>query len=208
MRVGAGLIAVALLVALPSVAGADIQREGPEVWYSKHELSAHLGYQLSFGGQVGDPHGLRLDAEYAYRFHPLVWFDVQIGQLFGFGARDGACLKNTAALCYRGGWMTSVSAGVKLKFVTQKVPLVIEVPILLGVGGMYNRECGDDGASVPYFHAGAGIKYFIKQRIGIGGNVGVDLGPAFHEGTACKGGPRYTDFYGAIQFSLGAEFIL
>src|SRR5262249_48479474 len=136
-------ILLALLLS-PLVARGDIQREGPEDWPSKHEISAHLGYQLSFGGQVGDPHGMRLMAEYAYRFQRIAWFDVQVSQLFGFGAREGACLVNTAALCYRGGWMTGLHAGVKLKIPT-KIPLVVEVPMLLGLGGMYNRECGDDG---------------------------------------------------------------
>jgi hypothetical protein len=204
---GAIVLCVLAGVLGANTASADIQREGPEVWHSKHELSAHLGYQLSFGGQVGDPHGFRLTGEYAYRFHPLVWFDAQLSQLFGFGARDGACLVNTAALCYRGGWMTQAAAGVKLKIVT-KVPIVVEVPILLGINGLYNRECGDNGAAVPVFRTGAGFKYFIKQRIGIGANVDFEMGPAFHDATACKGGGRYTDFYGAFDFTLGAEFIL
>lgn len=198
---------VALLSLVPCIASAEIQKGVPEVWPSKHELSAHLGYHLSFGGQVGDPHGMTLNVEYAYRFHPLVWFDVGVNQLFGFGAKDGACLKNAAALCYRGGWMTGLNAGVKLKFVT-KIPLVVEVPILLGVQGMYNRECGDDGASVPVVRTGVGIKYFLKPRIGIGLNVHGEFGPAFHDATACKGGGRYTDFYGAVDFLVGAEFIL
>lgn len=179
----------------------------PMPWHSKHELSAHLGYHLGFGQQVGDPSGVKLSAEYAYRFHPLVWFDVQANQLFGFGARDGACLKNTAALCYRGGWMFQAAFGVKLKFVT-KIPIVVEVPILLGISGMFNRECGDDAAAVPVLRTGVGFKYFIKKRIGLGANVGFDSGPAFHESTTCKGGGRYTDYYGAVDFMLGAEFLL
>jgi hypothetical protein len=206
VRLAPFLIA-ALLALCPRLGRAEIQREGPEVWPSKHELSAHLGYHLSFGGQVGDPHGVTVNAEYAYRFHPLVWFDVQVAQLFGFGARDGACLKNTAALCYRGGWMTQLDAGVKLKFVT-KVPLVVEVPILLGLNGLYNRECGDDGVAIPTLRTGAGVKYFLKPRIGIGANVNIEMGPAFHDATPCKGGGRYTDFYGGVDFTLGAEFIL
>ena len=206
MRLAFALTAI-LTLGIGAAARAEIQRQGPENWPGKHELSAHLGYHLSFGGQVGDPHGIALTGEYGYRFHRLLWFDVQLTQLFGFGPREGGCLMNTAALCYRGGWMTEVAAGVKLKIPT-RIPLVVEVPILLGLGGMYNRECGDNGVAIPVLRTGAGIKYFLRPRIGIGANVDFDMGPAFHDATACKGGGRYTDFYGAFDFMLGAEFIL
>ncbi len=204
MRIVALLVAV---LALQGAARAEIQKDVPEVWPSKHELSAHLGYHLGFGGQVGDASGMKLMGEYAYRFQRVMWFDVQVNQVFGFGARDGACLQNPAALCYRGGWSTQFAAGIKLKFTT-KIPLVIEVPLLLGVVGQYNRECGDNGAAIPVARVGAGLKYFIKPRIGLGAAVNFDAGPAFHDSTACKGGGRYTDFYGAFDFLLGAEFIL
>ena len=205
MRLPLALLGV--LVA-SSVARADIQKTGPELWPSKHELSAHMGYHLGFAQQVGDSAGLKLVADYAYRFHRVLWFDVQLNQLFGFGPRDGACLKNAAAICYRGGWSTQFAAGVKVKIDLDKVPLVIEVPILLGLTGMYNRECGDDGVAIPVVRTGAGLKYFVKPRFGLGVAINVDLGPAFHEATACKGGGRYTDFYGAVDVLLGAEFIL
>jgi len=196
----------ALLVS--TVAHAEIQKTGPEIWPSKHELSAHMGYHLGFGQQVGDSAGLKLVADYGYRFHRILWFDVQLNQVFGFGPRDGPCLNNTAALCYRGGWSTQFAAGIKVKIELSKVPLVIEVPILLGLTGMYNRECGDEGVAIPVVRTGAGLKYFIKQRFGLGAAINVDLGPAFHEATACKGGGRYTDFYGGVDILLGAEFIL
>jgi hypothetical protein len=48
----------------------------------------------------------------------------------------------------------------------------------------------------------------LKPRIGLGVAVNFDAGPGFHDATACKGGGRYTDFYGAFDFLLGAEFIL
>ena len=203
-RLGTALF---VLIAVSAPARAEIQVGVPEVWPSKHELSVHFGYKLAFGGQVGDAAGLTLTPEYAYRFHRLVWFDVQVTQLFGFGARDGTCLNNTAALCYRGGWMTQLAAGVKIKIPT-KLPLVVEVPILIGINGIFNRECGDNGAAIPVLRTGGGLKYFIKPRIGLGANITFDLGPAFHDATRCKGGGRYTDLYGAFDFSVGAEFIL
>ena len=205
MRVASALLF--LLMIATSVAHADIQREGPELWPSKHELSAHLGYQIGFGQQLGDTSGLKLTGEYAYRFHPFVWFDLQLNQVFGFGARDGLCEKDITKICYRGGWSTQFAAGVKLKFVT-KIPLVVEVPILLGITGIYARECEDNAAAIPVARFGGGLKYFLKPRIGIGASVNFDMGPAFHDSSLCKTGGRFTDFYGSFDFQVGAEFLL
>ena len=202
LAIGASLAAIA-----PQARG-DVQSGVPEVFPSRHELSGQLGFQLGFGGKVGDPSGLKLTAEYGYRFHPIVWFDVQLSQLFGAGGRNGVCMDNPALLCYRGGWMTQLAAGVKLKIALKAMPLVVEVPILVGVGGMYNRDCNDDGAAIPFGRAGVGAKYFLTRRIGVGAHVDFDAGPAFHQATACRAGGGYTDFYGAFDFMLGAEFIL
>ncbi len=201
--------AVVLALSLLGVAHAhgDVQRSGPEVWPGKHELSANLGYQIGFGQAVGDTSGMKLSGEYAYRFHPFVWFDAQLNQTFGLGARDGLCAKDITKICYRGGWATQFAAGVKLKFVT-RIPLVIEVPILLGITGLYARECGDDSVAVPVARFGGGIKYFLKPRIAVGASVNFDMGPAFHDSTSCKAGGRFTDFYGSFDFQVGAEFIL
>jgi hypothetical protein len=205
MRFAAALLLVA--IAFASRASADIQRSGPEIWPGKHELSAHLGYQLGFASAVGDTSGMKLTGEYAYRFHPFVWFDAQLNQTFGLGPRDGLCAKDITKVCYRGGWATQFAAGVKLKFVT-KIPLVVEVPILLGITGLYARECDDNAVAVPVARLGGGLKYFLKPRIAVGASVNFDMGPAFHDATVCKTGGRYTDFYGTFDFQIGAEFIL
>jgi hypothetical protein len=195
------------VLAQASLARGEIQRQGPEEFPGKHELSAHIGYQAGFGEQLGDPSGLKLAAEYAYRFHRLVWFDLQLNNLLGFGARDGLCLGSGNTFCYRGGWSTEIAAGVKLKFQTP-VPVVIEVPLLLGVDILYNRECGDNGASFPVARVGVGAKYFLTRKVGIGVTVNVDFGPMYHASTPCRVGGTYTDFFGAFDFLLGAEFIL
>jgi len=185
--------------------GNGIQKNVPEDWPGKHELSVHLGFQLGFGGKLGDASGLKLTGEYAYRFHRLVWFDVQAQQLFGFGASTDPCAGNAASLCYRGGWMTGLDAGIKIKVPT-KIPLVVEVPILLGLNGLYSRNCDDGGIAVPTFRTGAGVKYFLKRWVGVGANINFDMGPAFHQGGSCH--KSYIDFYGAFDFNVGAEFIL
>ena len=56
---------------------------------------------------------------------------------------------------------------MKLKWTT-KIPLVIETPILVGVDILYLRDCGDNGAAAPLLRTGAGGKYFLTKRIGLG----------------------------------------
>lgn len=183
-------------------------RRSLDISRSRHEVSAHLGYQAGFGGDFGSPSGLKVSADYAYRFHRLVWFNLQLGNTFGFGGRDGRCANSIDSQCYRGGWDFSAAAGVKLKFET-KVPLFIEVPLLVGVEVLYNRNCGDNGASFPVLRPGVRAKYFVTEKIGIGAGVNFAFGPAFHNGgnSVCTS-QSYTDFYGAFDFMAGAEFLL
>jgi len=98
-------LAVALILSWGVVAHAEIQKSGPEVFPGKHELDAHLGYQAGFGGasQSQNPSGFKVTGEYAYRFHPLAWFDLQVSNVFGFGGAVGPCAGAAAVLCYRGG---------------------------------------------------------------------------------------------------------
>ena len=78
-------LAAALAAAATNAFAVEIQKSGPEVFPSKHELSAHLGYQAGFAGTYQNPSGMKLTAEYAYRFHQLAWFDLQLSNVFGFG---------------------------------------------------------------------------------------------------------------------------
>jgi hypothetical protein len=206
-------VAILTLLALagPAVARAQVQRSGPEEYPSKHEISTHLGYQAGFGGHVGSGvSGLKLEVDYAYKFHPLVWFTVQVANDFGFGSADGPCAHTLLAYCYYGGWDFELMAGVKLKWKTP-IPLVVEAPILLGVDAIYNRECNDDGAAVPVVKAGGGVKYFVTRKIGLGAKIDFAFGPGFHGGTATSGCGKpngYTDFFGYFDFMVGAEFVL
>jgi hypothetical protein len=190
-------------------AHAEIQKSGPEEFPGKHELDAHLGYHAGFGGTYQNPSGMKLTAEYGYRFHPLVWFDVQLSNVFGFGSPIGPCANSFATQCYRGGWAFGLAAGVKLKWTT-KIPLVIETPILAAVDVLYLRDCGDNGAAGPLLRTGVGAKYFLTKRIGLGANFAFSFGPGFHSGSnvaTCQHN-SYVDFYGAFEFNIGAEFIL
>ena len=196
-----------VLSAVSTVARAEIQQGVPEVFPSKHEISAHLGFQAGFGAQLGSTSGFKLDADYAYKFHPFIWFDANLGNVFGFGAADGPCTQNILATCYRGGWALEMMAGIKLKFAT-RIPLVIEAPALVGIEVLYNRDCGDNGAGFPVVKTGGGVKYFLTKRIGVGAKVDLAFGPGFHGATVCKQQQSYTDFFGYFDFVVGAEFVL
>jgi hypothetical protein len=205
----AATVAVALAMA-PARALAD---EPPAVTRaaiseSRHDLSAHLGYQAGFGMNFGSPSGIKLVADYSYRFHRLAWFNVELSNVFGFGGVDGRCVNSTDSLCYRGGWDFGVAAGVRLKFKT-RVPLLVEVPLLLGVNVLYNRDCRDNGAAAPVVRPGVRATYFVTERIGLGAGMNFAFGPAFHSGgdAVCTTDSK-TGFYGAADFLLGAEFLL
>lgn len=205
------LSTVAAAVAVtPSAAHAD---ETPAVTRaaisdSRHDLSAQLGYQAGFGMAFGSPSGIKLVADYSYRFHRLAWFNVELSNVFGFGGVDGRCVNSTDSLCYRGGWDFGVAAGVRLKWKT-RIPLLVEVPLLVGVNVLYNRECRDNGAAAPVVRPGVRATYFITERIGLSAGMNFAFGPSFHSGgdATCTTDAK-TSFYGAADFLLGAEFLL
>lgn len=201
------IAAVLALSAASATARAEIQQGVPEVFPSKHEISAHMGFQAGFGGLLGSTSGFKLDADYAYKFHPYIWFNADVANVFGFGSADGLCRNSVLATCYRGGWALELMAGIKLKFAMTKIPLVIEAPALLGVEVLYNRDCGDDGAAVPVVKTGGGVMYFLTKKIGLGAKFDVAFGPGFHGSSVCKNN-SYTDFFGYFDFLVGAEFIL
>jgi hypothetical protein len=175
---------------------------------SRHDLSAQLGYQAGFGANFGSPSGIKLVADYSFRFHRLVWFNAELSNVFGFGGADGRCVNSLDSLCYRGGWDLGIAAGVRLKFKT-RVPLLVEVPLLVGVNVLYNRECRDNGAAAPVARPGIRATYFVTDRIGLGAAMNLAFGPAFHAGgdPLCSTQAK-TGFYGAADFLLGAEFLL
>jgi hypothetical protein len=198
-----------ILSALSTAARAEIQQGVPEVYPSKHEISAHMGFQAGFAGKFGSVSGFKLDADYAYKFHPFIWFNAELANVFGFGSADGFCTHSVGgATCYRGGWAVELMAGIKFKFTTRS-PLVIAAPVLIGVEGLYNRDCGDNGAAVPVLKTGGGVKYFLTKRIGVGAKFDVAVGPGFHgAGSPICQSTSYTDVFGYFDFLVGAEFVL
>lgn len=203
-------VIVALLAfAAEARAGDVVQKSGPEVFPSRHEVQAALGYQAGFGGSLGSPSGIKLTADYNYRFHPMVWFDLQAANVFGFGGANGPCAGDPTQGCYRGGYDFQLSGGVRLKFQLKSIPLVVEVPILVGIDALYARDCGDDAVTIPVARAGGALKYFVTKRIGIGAGANLAIGPSFHQrGSSVCANNWYSDFYGAFDFHVGAEFVL
>src|SRR5438309_559241 len=112
------LAAYATVAAAQESAPQDNQVARPfEIQPSRHEVSAHLGYTAGFGGEFGSPSGLKLTGNYAFKFHRIAWFDLELGNTFGFGGKDGPCVGAQSSSCYRGGWDFEIAAGTRLKFV-------------------------------------------------------------------------------------------
>jgi hypothetical protein len=205
-RIASFSAALLVLSAFSTAAQAEIQQGVPEVFPSKHEISAHMGFQAGFGALLGSTSGFKIEGDYAYKFHPYIWFDADLANVFGFGSSDGVCAHSVLATCYRGGWNLELMAGIKLKFPT-RIPLVIEAPALVGVEVLYNRDCGDNGAAVPVVKTGGGVMYFLTKKIGVGAKFDLAFGPGFHGSSVCKN-TSYTDFFGYFDFLVGAEFVL
>ncbi len=190
---------------------AQSPRSGPEQFPGNNEFSVHIGYQAGFAGRFANPSGFKLFAEYARRFSDLVWLDLQANNVFGFGESTGTCYDRAGRpfpcgggrYYYYGGWDFELAIGVKLKIKTS-IPLVVEIPILAALEVLYNRQCGDTGVA-PAVRVGGGVKYFVTRSIGVGGGINFALGPGFHADSDFRA--SYTDFYGAFDFQLGAEFI-
>jgi hypothetical protein len=214
MRRALWAVALVCIVATGAATSAraddsQIQKSGPEVFPSRHELSAQLGYQAGFGGSLGSPSGVKVTLDYNFRFHRMAWFDLQVGNVFGMGGSNGPCVGDPTATCYRGGFDFSIAAGVRFKFHAKTIPLVVEVPLLMGVDALYARDCRDTGGSIPISRGGVAVRYFVTRRIGIGAGADLAFGPSFHErGAALCTNTSYSDFYGAFDFHVGAEFVL
>jgi hypothetical protein len=172
-----------------------------------NELGAHISGVIGFGGNIGNPSGIKLSVEYAHRTRllDLMWLDFHLGNLFGFGAATGKCLGPNGEYCYGGGWALEAAAGVKFRFSAYR-PLLIEVPALIGLEVLYARGCGDTGAAVPVFKPGSRIAYQFDDKNSIGVGFNFDLGAAYHAQSAQCFQAAYNDFYGAFEISIGGNF--
>ena len=222
-RLAAFAILVSALAA--STAQAQIQKKGPEVWPGPNELSLHIGFQNplvgydlnGLGGLGGPPSGFQIKFDYAYRFsNPgrySVWFDI------GFSSVVGGCsvglvgpLGGYSYSC--GGNSFEPGAGIKIKWRTP-IPLVPYFKATANFAGIFNRYCGESGFGVVVKPAG-GVKYFLTKNIGVGIETGFTFGPVWYGGTPSSnapcndhywGIPSHGEFYGAIDFTAGGEYV-
>ncbi len=197
-------LALAILL-LPSLAGADIQKNGPEAWPGRTELSAHIGFQQGITSYFdgGTPSGFKFFADYAYRVQKLLWLDVGVDLVFGAGQCD--LLQNCS---YGGGGYTvDPHAGIKVKWLPP-IPLVPYAKVAVEGIINYHRFCDDGGFALAGRISG-GAKYFLLRNLGVGIETGFNAGPGFYNGTDCAGFNQksHVEFYFAFDFGVGAEFI-
>ena len=207
-------------LALPSTVRADIQKDGPEEFPGKNEISLHLGGQAGFNGYTvngfeagGPPSGGHFIFEYGRLISKQrtmsVWLDMGVSSTFAGGP---------GVVCYHGGCDYGSSGievspffGVKLKWRTP-IPLVPYAKFNAQMTGIFDRFCGDNGFGL-LAHAAGGLEYFLTRSIGVGLETGVSFGPAFYDGTSGNGGcpdyiyVRHTELYLAGEFVAGVEFI-
>jgi hypothetical protein len=206
-----------LFTALPALA----QTQPPPVQGSvsrgaavdgKNEISAQLGFQGSLGATT--PAGVKVNFDYARRLTNLVWLDFKVNPIFGVGPNRAICgnpgngFYDCGSGAYADGHAIDFIAGVKLKFPVARVPaLVPYAQAGIGAVAIFSRPQQDDGGGL-ILHTGGGLKYFVTRHVGLGGELNVTLGPAWYS-ASCNGcNNAHTEFYRAIDFAVGAEFVL
>jgi hypothetical protein len=210
-------LVVTLLIAAAPAAAENLRSEGvvsrrgtlPD---GKNELSAQLGFQASLGGTT--PAGVRLNFDYARQLTNLVWLDFKLNPTFAVGPNRTICqdrgggLDDCGSAAYGDGYALDILAGVKLKFPIARIPALLPyAQIAVGVAAVFSRPTHDDGAGL-IFHTGGGLKYFVNRHVGLGGELGVTLGPAWYSETCTACNNPHTELYRAFDFALGAEFVL
>lgn len=218
-------VVVAAALFAPLAARADIQKDGPQRWPGKNEISLHLGWQGSLSSYTSSASGIRVYAgsassggRFTFDYGRLlsdagaysIWLDL------GFNFVVGGC--NVAFLGANydcSGAEFRPFGGVKLKFRTP-IPLVPYAKLGAGAPIVFNRFCDDNGFGAVVQAAG-GVKYFLTRNIGVGVEGGFSLGPVAYRGVsasdaACfsKYGYYYdshVEFYAAYDFQAGAEFV-
>ena len=175
----------------------------------KDELSGQLGFQASLGG--GTPGGFKMFFDYSHRLSNLVWLNFKLNPTFGAGETRAVCVDQFGNTydCGTGfdgnGYAIDILAGVKLKWMIQRIHLMPYANANAGVVPVFARPAGDNGAAVV-INGGGGVKYFVTPRIGVGGELDFTLGPGFY--SASNTIRSHTEFYRAFNFAVGAEFLL
>lgn len=219
-------LAVALVTLLvPLCARAQIQKDGPQRWPGKNEISLHLGWQGSFANYTATAAGLRVYAggatsggrftfDYGYLLQDnrswSLWLDLGFNFIFA-----GCTITDFARYYDCSGSEFRPFGGVKIKFRTP-IPLVPYAKFGAGAPIIFNRLCGDNGFG-GVAHASGGVKYFLTKNIGLGVEGGFSFGPVAYLGvsandTGCFDKYHYAydahiELYATYDFQVGAEFV-
>ncbi|HZS36934.1 MAG TPA: hypothetical protein VFF06_08910 [Polyangia bacterium] len=174
-----------------------------------NELSAQLGFQASLGGTT--PGGVKLFFDYSRKLTDVVWFNVKLNPAFSTSSR-ALCLANGVVYdCGAGfdgnGDSIDFLAGIKLKFPIARYRLLPYANFSAGVVAILGRPSNDDGAAVV-FRPGGGVKYFVTPHIGLGAELDFTFGAGFYSATCNGCRDAHDEFYRAIDFAVGAEFLL
>lgn len=198
------LSAVAVVLfssSLASVARADIQKEGSQVWPGKFQVGFHpLGGQVAWN--TSSIAGYKITADIA----GLIAQPGSTSLWLGGGINYSAGLY----YCYdynRGTTLASYGCGhdvqffvfvmVTLEKLVTKIPLVPFVRA--GLTGDALVFAGDVGGAFA-LRVGGGAHYWLLKWVGVGVETNFTFGPGF--GLANRG----TFFYGTWDFNVGARF--
>jgi hypothetical protein len=201
------LLATEAVVLAQSQPSATISRSAS--FPGSNELSAHVGFQGSLGGTT--PGGVKLFFEYSRRLTDIVWFNAELNPTFATGGTSTVCVDRFGRSydCGIGfsanGDAIDALAGIKLKFPLARIALLPYVNLVGGIVGIFDRP--DNGAALVV-RAGGGLKYFITPRVGLGGEIDFALGGAFYSDSCGNCADHHNEFYRAVDFAVGAEFIL
>jgi hypothetical protein len=177
----------------------------------RNELSAQIGFQAGLGGST--PGGFKMFFGYSRHLRGIFWWNLKVDPTFGAGSPGTICYDSFGYPypCGPGfsgnGHAIDFLGGVKLKIPAPRVPLVGYLSIDGGLVGLVGRPYYDDGVAV-IFRPGGGFKYFVTPHIGVGAEVNIGIGPAFHSATCSTCSNARTDVYGTFELATGAELVL
>jgi hypothetical protein len=203
------LVVTLLFASTVNAQSLSVARPAPFV--GRNEISAQIGFQAGLGGST--PGGLKLFFDYSRHMRGIVWWNIKVNPTFGTGSAGTICYDSFGYtyVCGPGfggnGHAIDFLSGVKLKIPATRVPLVGYVNLAGGLVALIGRPYPDDGVAVV-FRPGGGFKYFVTPHIGVGAELSIGIGPAFHSATCTTCNNSRTDVYGTFELATGAEFIL
>ncbi len=178
-----------------ATASGVAERLGP---LGPSNASANLGF--SYGLTDDSAGGFQLALAYGYRLTERMWFDGRLDLRFGSDCTDvkkGDEVVRTDCGSVHG-FAGVLSAGVQWHFYgLWEVPVVPFVRADLGILFLVARGPYDGVA--PVLQGAGGFRYHFADWFGVGGELGLTLGPVFRSGLDAG-------LYTSVEVSAGAYF--